>query len=129
MTLKQFQASKIIVAIILASVVAQAVILNNYILAGAGVVISIILITIFKHQVKEVMVDERDNEIAGRAARYSLTGFAIAASIVTFIFLSLRRANPAYEIIGSVLAYATCGLLFIYSAIFNYLLKRPRSKK
>lgn len=128
MTLQQFNAARLIIALIVAAVVGQAVVQNKYMLAMAALFIAIILMRLFKRRVTEVIEDERDHEIAGRAALIAMKTFAICGSIVTLVLLSLRQNYPAYEAAGSVLAYATCAILLLYSFVYNYLVKRPDEK-
>jgi hypothetical protein len=40
--------------------------------------------------------------------------------VTVFVLLTLRDRNPEFELIGLVLAYAVCGLLMLYSLVFNY---------
>jgi len=121
MTLKQYNFVRIVVAMFLAALVGQAVILNNFYLAGAAVLIAIGLIILTKRRVKEVIADERDYEIAGKAARWSLTIFSAIGSIAVLVLMSLRQKDPVFEAIGAVLAYSICALLLLNSLIFGYL--------
>ncbi|MFA4872637.1 MAG: DUF2178 domain-containing protein [Patescibacteria group bacterium] len=130
MTYQRYKFAKIIVAMILAAVISQAIIIDNYPLAAASVAIAAGLMMMFRRQVKEVIADERDYQIAGKAARYAMVIFAVMASIATFILIALREGHPLFEVIGYVLAYATCFILLVYSIIFNYLNKpRVQSRK
>jgi len=124
MTQKSFKFVRIITAFFLAMIMAQAVILNNYILAVVAIVSAVVIIFISKKKVKGVLNDERDYAIAGRAARMSLSIFSIMGTVATLIFIFLRNINTAYEIIGSVLAYSVCALLLLYSIFFTYYEKQ-----
>ncbi len=103
---------------------AQAVILNNYILAIVAVVSAIVIIVASKKKVKQVLSDERDYALAGKAARISLSIFSVVGAVITSVFMFLRDTNPAYEIIGSVMAYSVCALLLIYSIAFKFYEKQ-----
>ncbi|MCL5009027.1 MAG: DUF2178 domain-containing protein [Patescibacteria group bacterium] len=121
MTLKQYAWIRLVVAACLAAVMSQAVVLKNYYLGGAAVLIAVLLMVALKKQVREVMADERDYKLAGDAARWSLTVFATLGSLGSFLLLTGRGFYPEFEAAGSVLAYAVCALLIIYSLTVKYL--------
>jgi uncharacterized membrane protein len=125
MTLKQFQTVKVCIAMVLAAVMGQAVILNNYILAVTAVIIAVALSVVFRRRVTEVVVDERDYQIAGKAAIYTMQIFCACACVITFMLISLRQKDPSLEVAGSALAYATCAIMLLYTFIYKYLVKRP----
>jgi len=120
-------------AVSLAAVMSQAVVLKNYYLAFAAVLIAVLLLMVMRRQVKEVLADERDYKIAGDAARWSLTIFSILGAVGSFLLLTGRSYYPEFETAGSVLAYAVCFLLIIYSLASSWLQYResemPRSRK
>lgn len=124
MTQKTFKFIRIITAFFLATIMAQAVIFNNYILALMAVISAVAVIFVSKKKVKGVLNDERDYAIAGKAARLSLSIFSVAGTMVTFILISMRNVSPVYEATGSVLGYSVCSLLLIYSAIFTFYEKQ-----
>jgi len=120
MTIKQFTWAKIAVAAILAIVVSQAVILNSYILGIVAVIIAMLLIIILKKQVNEVLADERDYKIAGDAARWTLSIFAVGGWLISFAFIALRKTHPGYEDIGFTLSYAICALLVVHLIVTSF---------
>jgi uncharacterized membrane protein len=123
MTSKQFNLIKIIVVIALASLVSQSVLMNNYWLASGAIVVAFLVIVIAKRQVKEIMVDERDYQIAGHAARYALTTYSVLGVAAMFLFLSEKDQDPVYGAIAFAIAYSVCALMLFYSLIFTYLHK------
>lgn len=123
MTLKQYGVARIIITALLAALISQAVIINNYYLATAAILIAIGLMLFMKRRVKEVIADERDYEIAGKAARWSIAIFSIAGSVIVLVSMALRQYNPALETIGSIIAYSICLLLLLNSLIFGYMSK------
>lgn len=121
MDYKQYRTARIIIAALIAVVISQAVIFKSYILALFAVLIGMLVMYFIKKQVKDILADERDYNIAGKSARHAMGIFSIVGAAATFFFVFQRDGNPAYEIIGSVLAYSVCGLLLLYSIIFIYL--------
>lgn len=123
MTHQKFKLIKIIIAMLLAAVIAQAVIFSNYVLAAFAVAAAIAVILVARKKVDEVLADERDYKIAGKAAKVSLNIFSVIGAAATFVLMAQDRANPVYEAVGSVLAYSVCGLLLLYSAVYVYFEK------
>jgi uncharacterized membrane protein len=113
MTEKQLRFARVIVAAILAVVVSQALIWNNFILGATSVIIASLILFVLRKRVKEIVVDERDYKIAGDTARWTLSIFAIGGWLFSFALITMREVKPAYEIAGFTLSYAICALLFI----------------
>lgn len=129
MTIKKFYFYRIIIVMLLASLMSFSITINNYLLAIASVIIAILIILMLKKNVSEVIADERDYELAGKSARYSLTIFAIMATVITLMLLLFRQVNPLFETAASILAYSVCSLLIINSVIFKYLQSDTTDKK
>ncbi len=124
MNYKQYRNFRIITAMLLAAVMSQAVIFNNYILAIFAVIAAMAVMFTVKKKVVDVLADERDYQNAGKAARYSLGIFSALGAVLTMFFMFQRSVDPAYEIIGSTLAYSVCGLLLLNSIVFMYYAKQ-----
>jgi len=124
MTQKTFGYIRMVTAFFLAAIMAQAIIFNNYVLAIVVVVGAIAVILASKRNVKEVMVDERIIAIGGKAARMSMSIFTVVGAGITFVLMFSRDINPSFELAGSVLAYAVCALLILYSVAFKYYEKQ-----
>lgn len=121
MTFKQYTWIRLVVAACLAAVISQAVVLKNFYLGGAAMLIGVLLMLAAKKQVSEVVADERDYKLAGEAARWTMTVFAVLGSLGSFLLLTARGYYPEFEVAGSVLAYAVCALLIVYSLAFKWL--------
>ncbi|MFH1046716.1 MAG: DUF2178 domain-containing protein [Patescibacteria group bacterium] len=121
MTIKQFTYAKIGVAVFVAIVVSQAVVLDNFVLACLGVALGFGLMFFLRRQVSGVLADERDYEIAGRAARLSFNIFTGLVGAIIMLLMFLRDVDPFNETIAVVLTYALCGQMLIYSLVFSYL--------
>ena len=113
MTEKQLRFARVLVAAILAVVISQALIRNNFILGAISVVIASLILLILRKRVKEVVADERDYKIAGDTARWTLSIFAIGGWLFSFALITMREVKPGYEIAGFTLSYAICALLLI----------------
>lgn len=120
LTAKQYQKIKIATAVVLAIVFSQAVIFKNFFIPIALLIVSSLMLLYFRRQVREVIADERDYAMAGKAALWSIQIYSWVAAISMIILYALRDLNPAYEPIAMTLAFSTCGLMLLYFAIFRY---------
>ncbi|MFA5358646.1 MAG: DUF2178 domain-containing protein [Patescibacteria group bacterium] len=129
MTAKQFLFFKLIVVVILAGVVSSFITVGNYVIPLLVLMTAGVLLYFIKKRVKDVMEDERDFEIAGKAARYAMTIFSLVGGVVIIVIFALRHTNPDLELVGSVFAYAVCFLLLCYSLLFKYFQQSPGSRR
>jgi len=125
MTVKKYLYFKLVIATILSGVISSSIVRGNYILPIVALIASVGFIYFAKKRVEGVVEDERDYKIAGKAARYSISIFGAISGIIVIVLFSLRGNNPTFEIIGSTLAYAVCGLLITSSLIFKYYQNKP----
>ena len=127
MTIKQYNAARVITAMCLAAVMSQAVVLKNYYLAGSAILFAMLLLIYLKKQLKEITADERDYKIAGDAARWTLTIFSLIGALVSFALLTSRSYNPLFETAGATLSYAVC-LLLVINGLTVYFLRYRQSE-
>lgn len=129
MTYNQFKRIRIVMAAVVAMIVSFAINLQSWIFATIAILLAILLsmIVIFsaKKQVKDVLADERDFYIAGKAARYALSVFCVLGAILSFYFMIISKDINA-EAIGSVLAYSVCGLMLLNSVIVIYFQRNEK---
>lgn len=119
MKYETFIKAKRVMALIFAIIMANAIIMDNWILAIAAAATTVALSLFAKKKVKGVINDERDYANAGKAARMALSVFSITGATLSFVFTFMH-----YQAIGSILAYSVCSLLLIYTAFFSYYAKQ-----
>lgn len=120
MTLEKYQKIRIVSVVITAVIFSQSVLYKNYLIPIAVLTTVSLVLLYLRRSVKEVIADERDHAIGGRAALWTIQIYSWMAVIAMFIFYAFRDINPAYEPIGMMLAFSTCILMFLYAAIFRY---------
>jgi len=122
MTLKQFKILKLTLVIILAAVVGVSVSWHNYIIPVIAMAAVISLMFYFRRKVKEIIADERDYEIGGRAAGLTIQIYAWLMVLLMFLFMAYYELNPLPELmaVAATLAYSTCLLLILYTIFFRY---------
>lgn len=97
---------------------------KNYILPIFLMVIFTLFLFFLKKTVKEVVADERDYEIAGKASLYTIQIFSWILVILMFIFYSFQEKFPFFEFIAILMSWLVCLMLLIYSVIWIYLQKK-----
>lgn len=95
--------------------------LENFLIPIIAIAIGMIVLTVAKQRVKGVLADERDYNLAGTAARYSIMIFSIIMVIGIFGLMALKNDNPEFANISALLAYLACGLMIINSLVFHFL--------
>jgi uncharacterized membrane protein len=120
MTLKQFKTVKIVAAMCLGAITGWAVLRENYIIPVIALAIVSALFIYLRSKVKEIIADERDYEIGGRAARLSITIFSWIAIFMIFLFMAFQKTNQDYAIVVATLSYSVCLLLIIYSSLYFF---------
>ncbi len=130
MKYQQFKKVKALVASFVSATVAIAVVYNNIVLALAGVIIGILFLFLVRRKTKAVLVDERIQTIAGRAARLTYTILTVILAFLSLIFIGAgRRTGEAnYEALGVILSYITLFSLALYSLSYKYMSKKYGEK-
>lgn len=129
MKLKQYRRIKLFFVVLITIISSQAVIHKVYLLPIVAILISTLVLLSLRKRVKEVMADERDYLMAGKAAIMALQIYAWVAVVAMFILYAYRDSNPAYEPMGMILAFSTCLLMLLYSLIFRYFNRTKFSEK
>ncbi len=120
MSAKQYRFAKLAVVVIVAAVVGQAIVYRSYLVPVAVLVAAVLVLLFLRRRVKEIVADERDFAIGGRAAFLAIQIYSWIAVIATLMFYAFRDRNPAYEAIGLTLAFSTCLLMLVYAALVSY---------
>lgn len=128
MTLKKYKIIKLVIIALIAAVFAQAIVLKNYLIPIAILVVASLVLMMLRKRVTEIMTDERDRITGGKSALLAIQIYSWIAVISMLILYSLRDLNPSYEAIGTTLAYSTCLLMITYSLIFHFYNKASLKK-
>lgn len=111
---------RLLVVALVAGIVSVSVVQGNYIVPMVVAITAALVIYAAKKRVKGVLADERDYQIAGSAARWSLNVYAAFAAVTSMILMAQRSANPIFEPVAQVFAYSACALLITQSLLFKY---------
>jgi len=126
MNYKQFKKIKILTISFISATVAVAVVYNNIVLAFAGVLIGMLFLFWVRKKTKVILVDERIQNIAGRAARLTYVTLTITAAVssLALTIIGRRFSETSYETLGIILSYVTLFSLALYSLSYKYISKK-----
>lgn len=123
MTLKTYQKIKLVFVFFLAMFFSWAIYLDNFLIPVAVMIISSLILMFLRSRVKEIIADERDWQIAGKAALIAVQVYSWMAAVSMFVLYSLHSQNTFYEPIAMTLAFSACAVMLIYTFIFRFLFK------
>jgi uncharacterized membrane protein len=75
---------------------------------------------------KAVLADERDYQVAGNAARYSIFIYGWIGAIGTFVLMAISEKQGVLYAISQYLAFSVCFLMLLNAILFKYLSKREK---
>lgn len=128
MSLNVYNGIRIAIAAILGGMVSFSVAKGDYIIPIVAVITALVFLAAMKRKVKGVINDERDYFVAGNAARWTLSIYAILSAMGSVILMSLKESDPSFELLGSTLAYSACFILLLNSALFAIFSKKDDAK-
>jgi len=119
MTKKTFTIYKIVAVIVVGFVTSVSANNGNWYLPVAFLVTAWVSLFVLRSRVKEVIADERDYRLAGKASMYAMTTYNVLAVIGGLILYISEKENAVLFSIGSTLLYSACVLMIIYSVLFK----------
>lgn len=119
MTIKQFKKAKIVTAFVVALAVSQSIVLKNYYIPIIVVVASSLILLYLRSRVTDIIFDERDYALGGRAALLTIQVYGWFATVIMLVLYSQRDNDPTLEAIALTLAFSACALMFLYVIIYR----------
>lgn len=123
-SLKTFNKIRLVFVFIIAFLISQSIILENYIFPIFIVIIWSLVLFFLRSKVSEIIADERDYLIAWKSAILSIQIFSWISVISMFLFYYFKWVNPVFEVIAQTLWYLVCVLMLLYSFIFSFLTRQ-----
>jgi len=120
MTLEKYNKIRLAFVVVIAMIISQSIVLNNFVIPLSAVIIGSLALMLLRKRVTDIVADERDYALAGKSAFLALQIYSWISVVAMVAFYSLRDINPSYESIGMTLAFSTCILTIIYSLIFHF---------
>lgn len=120
MTLATYKKVRIALVMVLSMTVSAGISMRNFFIPVIAVIVSSLILFQVRKSVKEILADERDFAMGGKAALLAIRIYGFITIVPIFALYAFRDRNPSYEPIGMALAFSTCALMILYSAIFTY---------
>jgi len=124
MTTKAFSIYRIIVVSIVTIIVSISINYGNWYLPVISIIASWILLYALRKKVKEVIIDERDHIIAGKASVLAMNVYLLFSVIIGIILYSVGKESEALFNIATTLLYSACFLMVFYSILFKIYEKK-----
>jgi len=124
MTIKQFTVCRLIIVILLAGLVANAINRGDYLLPIIALIAAMALMYYCKKKVKGVLADERDWQIWHKSMRISVFAFSLLAAVVSIVLVALGKNNPSLLPVGYTLSYSVCFILILNSILYSIFRKK-----
>jgi len=75
---------------------------------------------------EKVIADERDYQVAGNAARYTIFIYGWIGAIGTFVLMAISEKEGVLYTLSQYLAFSVCFLMLLNAFLFKYLSKRNK---
>ncbi|MFA5083786.1 MAG: DUF2178 domain-containing protein [Candidatus Paceibacterota bacterium] len=124
MTKKTFLIYRIVTVIILSFVVSVSISYGNWYLPVISIITAWVFLYALRSRVKEVIADERDYRIAGKASIWAIKIYASISVIVGMFLFIAEKENEVLYAFGSGLVYSACFLMILYSVLFKIYEKK-----
>jgi len=119
MTKKMFSVYRIIAVIIVSITVSVFINFGNWYLPVISVVASWIFLYTLRGKVKEVIADERDYTIAGKASGLAMRIYLLLSVVIGIILYSIGEKGGVLFGTATTLLYSACFLMFLYAILFK----------
>ncbi|PLX26867.1 hypothetical protein C0583_06255 [Candidatus Parcubacteria bacterium] len=130
MTTKQYKICRLAIMIILTISIITSINIGNYYLPIIFLLSSLagMYFCHKAHNPKKALVDERDYQVAGNAARYTIIIYGFLGAIGTFVLMGISQKEGVLYAISQYLAFSVCFIMLLNVFLFRYLIKRQNEK-
>jgi uncharacterized membrane protein len=119
MTKKTFSVCRIIIAMALAIIVSSSIISGNWLVPVIAFVVAWLVLYSLRSRIKEVVADERDYLIAGKASLIAIKIFVFLAVTSGLVLYIAEKENAILYGVGSTLIYSGCFLMVLEAFLFK----------
>lgn len=126
MKLKNYKNCRLAIIVILAASISVSITLENYYLPIVFMLTALAALYYCRQHLPKdtIIADERDYQVAGKAARYTILVYAWIGAVSTFVLMALADRNPLYYQLSQYLAFSVCFLMLFNAFLFKYLSKK-----
>lgn len=128
MTKKQYMICRLAIIVLLSFLISLSISLNNYYLPLVFTATAAAGLHYCRKQLKtgEIIADERDYQVAGKAARYAISIYSLLGVIGVFVLMAISHKNGMLYILSQYLAFSICFLMLLNAFLFKYLNKKGK---
>jgi uncharacterized membrane protein len=128
MTIKQYTTCRLAIIVLLSMSISVSITVNNYYLPIVFILSGIAGMYYCRKQLKtdKVLVDERDYQVAGTSARYSIFIFGALGTIGAFVLMAISQREGILYDLSQYLAFSVCFLMLLNAFLFRFLRKRQK---
>jgi uncharacterized membrane protein len=119
MTKRAFSIYRIIAVAIVSVIVSVSINLGNWYLPVISIIASWLFLYAIRRKVDEVLADERDYMIAGKASSHAIRIYALASVIIGMILYSIGSREGILFSMATTLLYSACFLMLLYAVLFK----------
>jgi uncharacterized membrane protein len=117
---KQFRIISLLITMVMGAVVGFSVSIGNPALAIGIVFAGMAAMYNLKSRLEDVVEDERIHQVSQKASRVTLQIVALGFALGGASLIAMRDIYPRYIDLGFFMAYASCGVLVLYSLFYKY---------
>jgi uncharacterized membrane protein len=117
---KQFKIISLLTVMIMGSVVGFSVSIGNPALAVGVVLAGMAVMYNLKSRLEGVVEDERIHQVSQKASRITLQIVVLGLALGGAALIAMRYIYPGHTDLGFFMAYASCGVLVLYSLFYKY---------
>jgi len=116
----RFKVISLLIVMGMSVVVSFAVSIGNPVLAIGVVFVGMAAMYLNKKRLEDVLEDERVWKVGQMASRAALHIVALGFALGGAVFIATRNSYPEYSDLGFFLAYASCGIMVLYTLFYMY---------
>lgn len=127
MNKRLFSVLRVVTAAVVAVVVAFSINYGNWYLPVIFIVAAWIFMYALRKNVKEVIADERDYRIAGKAAGWAMRIYIMVSVIAGLVLYIAEEGNEVLFAVGNIFLYSSCFLMIVYTVLYKIYERRSES--
>jgi uncharacterized membrane protein len=127
MTKKSFSIYRIIIVALLSIIISLSVVYGNWYVPIISLLAAWISIYFLRNKIKEVVADERDYRVAGKASGLAIKIYTLISVILGMVLYIAERENAVLFAMGSAFLYSACFLMLLYAILFKIYEKKDEN--
>lgn len=127
MTKKAFSIYRIIIVSLLSIIISASIAYGNWYVPIISFLAAWASLYFLRNKIKEVVADERDYRIAGKAAGLTIKIYTLISIVLGLILYITERENAVLFMLASAFLYSACFLTLLYAILFKIYEKKDEN--